>query len=101
MEVGRSIARALVQSKLAACVNILPGVESIYMWKGEVDTSAELLMMIKTRAELVKELTQTVKSMHPYEVCEVIATPITGGNEPYLQWIRDETKDASSSSSWS
>ena len=87
------LANLLLESKSAACVNIIPHVESMYWWDGKVQTDKELLMMIKTRSNLVEAVTKTVKNSHPYDVCEVIAVPITAGNEPYLNWVRESTKE--------
>jgi periplasmic divalent cation tolerance protein len=91
-ETGQRIARELVNTRLAACVNRIPGLCSIYQWQGKVEESAEELLMIKTRKSLVEAVTAKVKSMHPYQVPEVIAVPIVGGFGPYLQWIREETR---------
>ncbi|XP_039287806.1 protein CutA homolog [Nilaparvata lugens] len=77
----------LVSNKLAACVNIIPQLTSVYEWEGKIQEDSELLLMIKTRSAKVEPLTKYVKENHPYSVCEVITTPITGGNQAYLDWI--------------
>eukprot|EP00898_Chlorokybus_atmophyticus_P000435 jgi/Chlat1/1392/Chrsp12S01972 len=89
---ARTLGRSVVESKLAACTNIIPGVESIYWWEGKVDSSAELMLMMKTQSTLVPRLTQHIIEHHPYETCEVIALPVIGGSEKYLQWIKDNTQ---------
>jgi periplasmic divalent cation tolerance protein len=94
---GRTIAHTLVSEKLAACTNIVPGLESIYYWDGKVNTDEELLLLIKTRANLLPELTVKVKELHLYDECEVVAVPVVGGSESYLQWVRDSTKESNSS----
>ena len=91
-EVAKELASGLLEGKLCACVNVIPGVESMYWWEGKVETEQELLLMIKTRAALVPELTAHVVQHHPYDTVEVISTPITQGNAPYMQWIMDSTK---------
>ena len=93
MDVAERIASALVSSRKAACVNIVPGVVSVYTWKGKVEKDSELLLMIKTRQEHVAALTDLVKSLHPYEVPEVIALPIEGGSPGYLRWVQETTSD--------
>ncbi|XP_072844069.2 protein CutA isoform X1 [Pogona vitticeps] len=87
--VGKEIARAVVEKRLAACVNIIPRVTSIYEWKGKIEEDSEVLLMIKTRSSRVSALAEFVRSVHPYEVPEVIAVPIQEGNPPYLQWVEE------------
>ena len=86
---ARRIARSLVQERLAACVNIVPGVESIYQWKGKMERSRELLLMIKTSRSKVKALVRHVKRVHSYSVPEVLSLNIVDGNLDYLKWIQD------------
>ncbi len=83
------ISRALVEQGLAACVNVVPGVVSIYRWQGEVPKEQEFLLVIKTRAEALEPLRVALVALHPYEVPELVAWPIGAGHEPYLRWIDD------------
>ncbi|HEX7976340.1 MAG TPA: divalent-cation tolerance protein CutA [Anaerolineales bacterium] len=93
VEAGRQIARTLLELKLAACVNILPQVHSLYTWQGEIHDDDETLLVVKTRAELFEaRLVPAVKAIHPYEVPEIIALPIQAGSTDYLDWIGNVTK---------
>jgi len=85
------IASHLVEKKLAACVNIIPAVRSIYYWRGQVCDETELLMIAKTRSDLFEEFQAAVRSLHPYEVPEIIALDIDQGLPDYLRWIDDCT----------
>lgn len=82
------LARAVVERGLAACVNLIPGVRSIYSWRGAVQDDAEVVMMMKTARDRFDALRAAIVSLHPYEVCEVIGLPIADGSAPYLDWIR-------------
>jgi periplasmic divalent cation tolerance protein len=86
-----ALSKGLVQRKLAACVNIVPGVSSVYWWEGKIQHSEELLLIIKTRAGLLPVLTEFVKKNHPYTVPEVIAMDLTDGSEAYLNWLGSNT----------
>ena len=85
---AKRIARAVVEGRLAACVNILPGaVTSIYRWKGKVESARERLLLIKTSRKLLAKLQGTVERMHSYDVPEFIALPIVAGSKKYLVWM--------------
>ncbi|MFA6349681.1 MAG: divalent-cation tolerance protein CutA [Candidatus Omnitrophota bacterium] len=86
------ISFALVSQRLAACVNILSGVRSVYRWQGKVESSKELLLIIKTNSLKVRALIKKVRSMHSYDVPEIIAVPITAGSSDYLEWINDSVR---------
>ncbi|KAG2327858.1 hypothetical protein Bca52824_010586 [Brassica carinata] len=92
-EAGKKLANSIVQEKLAACVNIVPGVESVYEWEGKVQSDSEELLIIKTRQSLLESLTEHVKANHEYDVPEVIAFPITGGSDKYLEWLKNSTRN--------
>jgi len=85
------LATQLVQLRLAACVNIIGGLRSIYTWEGKVCDDAEALMVIKTRGVLFEALRDKVVQLHPYDVPEVIALPIIDGHAPYLRWLEEST----------
>ena len=89
---AKQIARALVKEKLAACVNIVPGVASIYAWEGKIEEGKEVLLVIKSRAALSKKLAARVKALHSYSVPEVVTIPIASGNPDYLRWVRESTR---------
>ena len=84
------IARALVEERLAACVNLTP-IESVYRWQGAVEEAAELLLVVKTRRAALDALAARVRALHSYTVPEIIALPLVAGWPPYLQWIAAET----------
>ncbi|RJQ21052.1 MAG: divalent-cation tolerance protein CutA [Nitrospiraceae bacterium] len=91
-DLAASIARALVESRLAACANIIKGIRSIYAWQGKIEDDSEVLMIVKTRRELFDALSAKVKELHSYEVPEIIALPVTAGSEDYLKWLRESTE---------
>jgi periplasmic divalent cation tolerance protein len=91
-EEAEKIAAALVESQAAACVNIVPGIRSIYGWKGAVERAAEWLLLIKTRRELFDRVAAELRKLHSYQVPELIALPVTAGSESYLAWIDGEVK---------
>jgi periplasmic divalent cation tolerance protein len=86
------IARALVESRLAACVNIVKSVRSIYRWQGNIEDDAEVLMIVKTQKNLFDRLAKKVKDLHNYDVPEIIALPIVAGSEEYLRWLKESTE---------
>ncbi len=86
---AQKIALAVLQDKLAACVNIVPKISSSYWWKGKIETASEALLVIKTKSPLIKKLIQRIKSLHSYSVPEIISLPILEGNADYLKWIDD------------
>ena len=85
------LAEALVEQRLAACVNVLSPCVSIYRWQGKIESAGEVPVLIKTRKQHYDRVEQLIKMMHPYELPEVIMVPITGGLPAYLQWIADTT----------
>lgn len=85
IEQARQIGAALVERQVAACVNLLPGVESIYRWEGKVETAGEVLGIIKTTR--YAELEAAIQELHPYEVPEILALPVAGGSSAYLEWL--------------
>ncbi len=87
------VARALVERRLAACVNVVPGARSVYRWEGAVQADPEVLAVAKTRATRLAALTAAVQALHPYEVPCVVAYPALGGLEGYLDWVRSETSE--------
>lgn len=92
LETARHLARALVSRKIAACVNISPGLRSIYFWEGALQEDEEVLLLVKTRGGILERgLIPLVLEIHPYHLPEIIALPIVGGSQDYLDWIREET----------
>ncbi len=90
-EVANTIALALVEAKLAACVNILPRIQSVYRWQGSVESAVEIPLLIKSTAAAYPTLEKTIRELHPYEVPEIIALPINRGLPAYLNWLAEET----------
>ena len=91
-ESGERISRVLVEEHLAACVNLVPGLSSIYRWQGEIQQDQECLLLIKTTAERFEVLADRLRGLHPYDVPEIIALPIGAGDPAYLNWITENTK---------
>jgi periplasmic divalent cation tolerance protein len=91
-EAGERIAAALVEERLAACVNLIPGLTSIYRWQGKVEKAAECLLVIKTTAARFEALKARIKALHPYETPEIIAVPITHGDNAYLNWLTENSQ---------
>jgi periplasmic divalent cation tolerance protein len=89
-EKAAEIARVLVDERLAACVNLVPAVRSIYRWQGAIHDAAEVLAIVKTTAERVDALRDRLIALHPYDVPEAIVLPVTDGHAPYLAWVTGE-----------
>ena len=89
---AQRIAKALVEHRLAACVNILENMQSIYRWEEEIQEDTEVVLIAKTTARLVSELIEKVKSLHSYDCPCIVSLPILDGNPPFLNWIHDEVK---------
>ncbi|MEA5578694.1 divalent-cation tolerance protein CutA [Anabaena sp. UHCC 0451] len=86
------VGKAVVEARLAACANIIDGMDSIYWWKGELQVEKEAVLIMKSRSDLFAELKEKVKSVHSYEVPCIVALPIEQGNQDYLNWLMAETK---------
>ena len=89
-EDAERIARSLVETRLAACVQIVGPIESIYRWKDRIETASEWLCLIKSREEVYGAIEQAIQSLHPYETPEIIAVPVAAGSRDYLDWLRCE-----------
>jgi periplasmic divalent cation tolerance protein len=89
--IGRRLARQCLKARLAACVNLVPDLESHYWWEGKLDTGRETLMLIKTRLALIESLEQLILKHHPYDTPEFIVIDIASGNARYLGWLASET----------
>lgn len=88
---AQAMARRLVEQKLAACVNCLPGVRSVYRWQGVVEEAEEVTLLMKTTQVRYAELENAIRAMHSYDVPEIVAMPVTAGWHPYLDWVCKET----------
>ena len=91
-EEARRIADVLLSERKAACVNIVPRVSSFFWWQGKVDSAQESLLIVKTKASVLNQIVSLVKEHHSYDVPEIIALPIIGGNRDYLEWLGKEVK---------
>ena len=91
IEVARRLASVVLNARLAACANLLPGVESHYWWEGQVESAAEVLVVLKTIRPQLEDLERTIHAHHPYQVPEFVVLPISDGSEKYLGWIARET----------
>ena len=90
VEQARAVGRELVTRRLAACVNILEGMTSLYWWEGQVEEGSEVVVLAKTRAELMPELVKQVRALHSYECPCIVSWPLEGGHQPFLDWIGRE-----------
>lgn len=92
MEEAEKISSKLIESKLAACVNMIDGVKSVFWWEQKVDIAREIMLIIKTKKSKLSAVIKLVKSIHSYEVPEIIALPVVGGEKKYLRWIDDSLR---------
>jgi periplasmic divalent cation tolerance protein len=90
---AETIGNFLVENRLAACVNVIPDVKSIFFWKGKISEEREVLLIAKSRMDLFDSIQKEIKRLHSYEVPEIIALPVEAGSEEYLEWIRQETQE--------
>ncbi len=91
--VGAELARGLVEARLAACVNLIPGVRSFYTWQGKLEDDNEVQLFVKTRESRFDAVNDWLQNAHPYDVPEVLALPITAGAGSYLKWLREQTTE--------
>ena len=89
---AQGIAKLLLGKRFIACANIVPKVSSMFWWQGVLESEAECMLVLKTKRSLLDDVVEAVKSAHSYDVPEVIALPIIGGNQDYLNWLKEETK---------
>lgn len=91
-ESGERISRVLVEERLAACVNLVPGLSSIYRWQGHIQQDTECLLLIKSTAARFEVLADRLRGLHPYDIPEIIALPVSAGDPAYLNWISENTQ---------
>ncbi|MBW2289596.1 MAG: divalent-cation tolerance protein CutA [Deltaproteobacteria bacterium] len=91
--IAAMLARTLVEERLAACVNLIPGARSIYRWQGALQDDSEVVLIIKSHRNRTQALAARIKDLHPYELPEVLVLPVSGGSAPYLDWIATETRE--------
>lgn len=90
--VAEELATRVVEERLAACANVVPGVTSLYWWEGEVQRDAEVMVVLKTVAGRLDALGDRIAELHPYDVPEILAFPVPGGSDDYLEWVRREVE---------
>lgn len=96
-ESGKRLARRLVEDRLAACGNVIPGLTSLYRWSDSIQEEPEALVLFKTTEGILPKLARRVLELHPYEVPEILALPVTWGHGPYLRWVGAEVREAEDS----
>ncbi len=89
---AQKMAREIIKARLAACVNVIPLIQSVYWWKGKIEKGGESLLVVKTKKSLTRKLAVFVAKIHPYSVPEIIFIPIDSGHKPYLKWVESETQ---------
>lgn len=92
LKTARKLARAALESRLVACANLVPKIESHYWWQGKIEAGAEVLVIFKTRSVRLRRLQQLVLAQHPYDTPEFVCLPLTGGSKRYLDWIADAVR---------
>jgi len=92
LKTARRLARAALRKRLAACANLIPGLESHYWWRGKIHSSREVLLLFKTRAARVRNLEKLILAEHPYDTPELVVLPLIAGTERYLAWLQKETE---------
>ncbi len=89
---AKNIGESLVKEKLAACINVIPSIESVYWWKGKIENDKESVLIVKTKKDLVEKAIKRVKELHSYDVPCVDVIPITEGNKEYFEWVEDSLR---------